>query len=121
MKVAITSQGPDLDSRVDPRFGRAKGFVVVEAETGELTFHDNTQNLNAAQGAGIQAARKVVELGVDAVITGNIGPKAFASLRAGNIKAYVGAIGTVKDALGQFKAGQLHSASKANVEGHWAY
>ncbi len=120
MKVAVSSQGSDLDSQVDPRFGRAKGFVVVETETGELAFHDNTQNLNAAQGAGIQAARNVAELGADALVTGNVGPKAFATLQAADIKVYTGASGTVKDALAQFKAGQLQCASKANVEGHWA-
>ena len=53
MKVAITSQGPDMASEVDPRFGRAKFFIVVETDTGEFTAHDNVQNLNAVQGAGI--------------------------------------------------------------------
>ncbi len=120
MKVAITSQGPDLDSQVDRRFDRAKGFVIVDTETEEFTSHDNSQNLNAAQGAGIQAARHVAELGVEALVTGNVGPKAFATLGAADIKVYIGAKGSVKDALEQFKAGQLQCASKANVEGHWA-
>ena len=82
MKIAVTSQGPDLNSQVDPRFGRAKSFLVVDTETGEFSVHDNTQNLNAAQGAGIQAGRTVVDLGVSAVVTGNVGPKAFATLQA---------------------------------------
>ncbi|NQU20396.1 MAG: NifB/NifX family molybdenum-iron cluster-binding protein, partial [Candidatus Nealsonbacteria bacterium] len=52
MKIAVTSQGPDLTSQVDPRFGRAKTFIVVDTETDEFSVHDNTQNMNAAQGAG---------------------------------------------------------------------
>ena len=28
-KIAVTSDGPTLDSMVDPRFGRAGGFVLV--------------------------------------------------------------------------------------------
>ena len=119
MRVAVTSQGPDLASAVDPRFGRAKFLVVVDTETGESATHDNTQNLNAVQGAGIQAAQNVVSLGVDAVATGNVGPKAFTALQAGNVKAYIGAAGSVGATVEQLKAGQLECAGKPNVEGHW--
>ena len=119
MKVAVTSQGPDVSSEVDPRFGRARYFIVIDADTGEFTTHDNAQNLGAVQGAGIQAARNVVELGADAVITGNVGPKAFRSLQAGGVKVYIGATASVTDAVEQFKAGQLECAGKPNVEGHW--
>ena len=119
MKVVVTSQGPDMAGEVDPRFGRAKFFIVVDTDSGEFTAHDNVQNLSAVQGAGIQAARNVVELGVSAVITGNVGPKAFATLQAGNVESYVGATGSVSDAVEQLKAGQLECVSKPNVEGHW--
>ena len=119
MKIAVTSQGKDLGSPVDPRFGRARYFIVVDTETGEFSVHDNAQNVNAAQGAGIQAGRTVVELGVKALITGNVGPKAFATLQAANIKVYPTASGTVKEAVEKFKAGELHPADGANVEGHW--
>lgn len=119
MKVAITSQGPEMNSAIDLRFGRAKYFIVVDTETDDSAAHDNTQNLNAVQGAGIQAGRNVIDLGVEAVITGNVGPKAFATLQAGDVKMYIGAGGTVGDALEKFKAGELECVGKANVEGHW--
>ena len=119
MKVAVTSQGPDMASEVDPRFGRARFFIVVDTDTGEFATHDNTQNLNAVQGAGIQAAQNVASLGVGAVITGNVGPKAFTTLRAGNVETYIGASGSVSDAVEQLKAGRLECVSKPNVEGHW--
>lgn len=108
-----------MDSEVDLRFGRAKFFILVDTETGEFTAHDNTQNLNAVQGAGIQAAQNVVSLGAAGVITGNVGPKAFTALQAGNVKPYIGATGLVSDAVQQFKEGRLQCAGKANVEGHW--
>lgn len=119
MKAVVTSQGTDLGSQVDPRFGRAKFFVLVDTETGEFAAHDNAQNVNAVQGAGIQAAQNVVSLGVGAVITGNVGPKAFAALQAGGVKTYIGATGSVSDALEHFKAGELECVDKANVEGQW--
>ena len=119
MKIAVTSQGPDMNSEIDPRFGRAKFFIVVDTVTGTAAPHDNTQNLNAVQGAGIQAAQNVVSLGVEAVVTGNVGPKAFTTLQAGNVKTYIGAAGSVDDAVQQLEAGQLTCVSKPNVEGHW--
>ena len=118
MKVAVTAQGPDVASEVDPRFGRAKYFIVVDTDTGQFTSHDNTQNLNAVRGAGIQAAQNVVSLGVNAVITGNVGPKAFTTLQASNVKTYTGATGSMSDAVEQLKAGRLECVSKPNVVGH---
>jgi predicted Fe-Mo cluster-binding NifX family protein len=119
MKVAVTSQGSNLQSPLDPRFGRAKYFIVVDTETGAFSAVDNSVNLNAAQGAGIQAARRIVELGVDALITGHAGPKAFSALQAGRVGIYTGASGTVAEAVVQFKDGKLAAATSADVEGHW--
>jgi len=119
MRIAITAQGADRTSEVDPRFGRAKFFIVVDTEAGTFVSHDNAQNLNAPQGAGIQAAQNVVELDVEALITGNVGPKAFATLQVGGIKIYIGATGSVESAVEQFEAGRLECVTEANVEGHW--
>jgi len=118
MKIAVTSRGQDVASQVDPSFGRAAYFVLVDAETGEATAHDNSQNLNAVQGAGIQAGRNVVELGAEAVLTGNVGPNAFRTLSAADVKIFVGAEGTVGEAIEDFKAGKLQAADQATVEGH---
>ena len=120
MKLAVTSQGNNLQSPLDPRFGRAKYFIVVDTETGAFSAEDNTVNLNASQGAGIQAGKRVAELGVNGLITGHAGPKAFSTLQAGGVKIYTGASGTVADAIEQFKAGKLVAAVSADVEGHWA-
>jgi len=108
-----------MASQVDPRFGRAEYFIVVDEETNEATPNENGQNLAAAQGAGIQAGQNVAALGVYAVLTGNVGPKAFTTLNAAGVKVYVGASGSVKDAIEQFHAGQLECANQANVQGHW--
>ncbi len=119
MKVAVTTGGPDWDAPVDSRFGRAKKFAVVDVEPQTLTVHDNSQNLNAAQGAGIQSAQKVVELGVDAVISGHCGPKAFRVLKAAGIRIYTTQAATVKEAVDLFATGKLAEAADADVEGHW--
>jgi predicted Fe-Mo cluster-binding NifX family protein len=108
-----------MQAAVDPRFGRAAFLVVVDTDTGGFSAVSNSVNANAAQGAGIQAGKRVVELGVDALITGHVGPKAFATLKTGKIAIYTGAAGTVAEAVEQFKTGKLKAAESADVEGHW--
>jgi predicted DNA-binding protein (UPF0251 family)/predicted Fe-Mo cluster-binding NifX family protein len=110
MNVAVTARGPELSSEVDPRFGRAKYLIVVNTKTGAFTAHDNARAAEAGRGAGTQAGRSVVELGPDAVVTGRVGPRALATLRAGRIAIFTGASGTVQDAVTQFKAGRLEPA-----------
>jgi len=120
MKVIITARGKEISDDMDPRFGRAKFFIMADTETNKTTVHDNSQNLNAAQGAGIQAAQNVARLGAEAVITGNVGPNAFQTLNAGGIKVYLCSQATVAEAVRKFKAGELEKVSSANVQGHWA-
>jgi predicted Fe-Mo cluster-binding NifX family protein len=120
MKVVITAVEPDLDSPVDPRFGRCGYFLLFDTESDQFTSHDNAPNLNAPQGAGIQAAEAVVRLGAEAVLTGNVGPKAFATLRAGNLQVYPGLTGSVREALDRLRSGRLQPAPQPTVEGHWA-
>lgn len=119
MKIAITSSGSDLTAAVDQRFGRAAMFVLYDVESGKFEVFDNKQNLNAAQGAGIQAAQKVFNMGADAIITGHCGPKAFAALNAAGVKVYCGANGTIESTINQYKEGGLTVSIGADVEGHW--
>jgi predicted Fe-Mo cluster-binding NifX family protein len=119
MKVAISSEGPSLESPVDARFGRAACFIVADTETGAFETLPNEQNLAAPQGAGVQAASAVAGREVEAVLTGHCGPKAFRVLAAAGIRIYVGAKGTVAQALEQLKAGKLTPADQPDVEGHW--
>lgn len=119
MKICITSQGPELSSPVDPRFGRARTFIIYDSETGEFEALDNRQNLQAAQGAGIQAAQNVVRSGAKAVLTGHCGPKAFAVLSRAGVEIFTGAAGSVQEAVAAWKSGSLSKAAGADVEGHW--
>ncbi len=119
MRIAVTSQGNELSSPIDPRFGRAQWFIVVDTETGEHRAVDNAQNLNATQGAGVQAAQTVVDLQVEAVVTGNCGPKAFRVLETAGIKVCLGAAGLVRDAVEHMTAGECSPAERPNVAGHW--
>ena len=119
MRVVVTAQRSGMDAPVDPRFGRSACLMVIDTETGSFEAVDNHVNLNAAQGAGVQAAQKVAELKAAALVTGQVGPKAFRALSAGGIAVYAGASGTVKEALDSFQAGRLRQVDTATVDGHW--
>ncbi len=119
MKIAITTMGEDLNAPLDPRFGRAKKFLIYDTQTKEYEIIDNTQNLNLPKGAGIQAAQNVAGAGVKAVITGHCGPKAFNVLSAAKIDIYLSNAQTVAQAIEEFEQGKLTPAKSFDVEGHW--
>ena len=119
MKVAFSTSGQSLEAPLDQRFGRAPKFLVYDLEDDTFEIVDNTTNLNAAQGAGIQAAQTVVRAGAQAVVTGHCGPKAFRVLSASAVKVYNCQAATVTEALQQYRAGTLVCARTADVEGHW--
>lgn len=119
MKVAITVQGKSLSDPLDLRFGRARSLLLVETETGAVEALENTVNLNAAQGAGIQSSQRVAQSGAKVLITGHVGPKAFAVLRAAGIAVYLAPPGSAEEALARYRRGELPLQSAADVEGHW--
>lgn len=119
MKLAFSATEPLMDGSLDPSFGRAKLFIVYDLQTESFETISNKQNLNAAQGAGIQAAQTIAKSGANALITGHCGPKAFRVLEAAGIKVFNTDTPTIAEALALYEAGKLTEASSANVESHW--
>lgn len=118
-KIAFTTSGSDLGAPLDRRFGRAPKFLIYDLDSRTYEVVDNIQNLNAAQGAGIQSAETIARLGVNALVTGNCGPKAFRVLRAAGVRIFNTEIPMVAEALEAYLQGKLTEAAAANVEGHW--
>jgi predicted Fe-Mo cluster-binding NifX family protein len=119
MKIAITSLGQDLNSEIDPRFGRAAYIVIVDTVNNNVQTLDNSDNVNAFKGAGIQAAAMLSKSGAKVLLTGYCGPNAFKTLQAAGIKVANDVSGKVQDAVDAFNAGSLTFADGANVEAHW--
>jgi predicted Fe-Mo cluster-binding NifX family protein len=120
-KIAISSESPDLDARVDPRFGRAAGFVIVDPETMAFEYVDNGASQVMAQGAGIQAAEIVAATGARILLTGFVGPKAFQALSAAGIKIGQNVDNlTVREAVERFQSGNVPVAETPNSRGHRA-
>ncbi len=119
MKIAVSSSAPNLESSVDLRFGRAKYFIIYDTNDNTFYVIDNIQNLEAAQGAGVQAAQHVLNENIDALITGHCGPKAFKILSPAGVKIFTGLDGAIKENIEKFKNNKLKEALKADVESHW--
>jgi predicted Fe-Mo cluster-binding NifX family protein len=118
MKIAISSTGEDLDSHVDPRFGRCQYFIFVDPETMGFEILEN-EGLMASGGAGVQAAQSIIQNGANVLITGNLGPNAASAPSASGIKVYLVSGGTVREATESFKAGNLHEISGPTVPPHF--
>lgn len=120
MKISISSQGTSPDSTVDPRFGRAAQFLIYDTDAASYEVVSNAQGLSAAQGAGIKAAETISNHGVQVLITGHCGPKAFSTLKAAGIEVFSGAEGlTVSQAIEKYKSGQMNVSTASDVAGHW--
>ncbi len=117
MKVIVSSQGENLDSALSAVFGRCPTFVLVDTETMAAEAIANPA-MSQSGGAGVQAAQFAVSHGAEAVLTGNLGPKAFQVLQAADVPAYLATQSTVGQAVEAFKAGQLPAMEAANVEAH---
>ena len=119
MKIAVTSRGTDLDSPMDARFGRSPYILIVDTDSHRFEVLDNSQNVDAFKGAGIQAAVMVSDSGADVLLTGYCGPNAFKTLDTAGVKVANDVDGTVRDALSAYREGKLTFAESANVEASW--
>lgn len=109
MKIILTTTSPDIDSDIDARFGRGAYFLIVDTDTLEWEAHPNP-GVSASGGAGVQGAQFALDHGVGAAISGNFGPNACGGLKAAGISMYLfGSCRTAREAIEQFKAGQLDS------------
>lgn len=119
MKIAVSAEQAKPQSPIDPRFGRAKYFMIYDDGKECWEEIDNIQNLEAAQGAGIQSAANVVNAGCTALISGHCGPKAFSALNKAGVAVYTVNEGSVQNAIDSFKLGKLKKLETADVDGHW--
>jgi predicted Fe-Mo cluster-binding NifX family protein len=119
MIVAIPAAGSTPAAAVDPRFGRAQGFMLYNSETDNYHYIENSQNLNAVQGAGIQAAQHIAAHKAGVLLCGNVGPKAYALLQKAGITLFSCRSETVEQAITDWKANALSPIDNATVEGHW--
>jgi len=117
MKVCISASGNSLDSKMDPRFGRAAYFVIIDIDGMKLEIIENSAATSGG-GAGITSGQLMVDKEVEAVITGNVGPNAMNVLKSANIDIYRGVNTTVKENIEKLKKGLLEKIN-TTVPSHY--
>jgi predicted Fe-Mo cluster-binding NifX family protein len=116
MKVAVSSEGPSAESAVCPRFGRCPYFVVMDIQGDSFSALENIA-ASMGSGAGTQAAQLLSASGVEYVLTGDCGPKAFEALGAAGIGVALGCSGTVRQAVEGFAEKAADNGDKTGRSG----
>ena len=119
MKVAFSTEGAIIEAILESRFGRCARFLVLDSKNGTFVLLENSQNLNATQGAGIQSAQNVIASGAQALVTGHCGPKAFKVLHTAGISIYLAESKPICELIHSFEQGTLIQLMEPDVEGHW--
>jgi len=118
MKVAISSLGKTLDDQIDFRFGRCTQYLIVDTSDMSFSVFMNSAQ-NEGHGAGISASQAIINEGINAVITGQVGPNAYRTLSAANIAIFT-ASGSIRSALVDLVENKLISQMGPSNSGHMA-
>lgn len=117
MKLCITTATTEPPAKLDSRFGRSPFLAFVDTETDAVEFEEN-RLADGPSGVGSQVAQLICERGAHAVISGQIGPSAFAVLKAAGVPAYTTSAATLAEAIELFREGALTAAAAATGPGH---
>lgn len=114
MKIAVTAEDNNgFESKVNTHFGRSPYFAIVDTDTDEIELVKN-EAARASGGAGVSAAQLISDRGVEALLSGSVGPKAYTALSSGNIDMYITKDNTVKQAVKSFEEGSLSQLTSPN-------
>lgn len=120
MKVlfSISGKPEGKKTKIDPRFGRAEAFLLYNDEDNSFTLIENTQNVNAPAGAGIQAAQTATGTGCEILVTGSVGPKAFKVLNTSSVKIACGMSNlTIEEALCKIEQNKIEYTDSPTTVG----
>ncbi len=117
MKLAVSAQQNSLDSPFEFRFGNARGFVLYDTDTETVSYIENWTRFNPNQNAGMHLVQLISAQGVQAIITGSIGPKGTSALAQTEIMVYPFQGETVREALRAYEKGHLNHIRRTGRQG----
>ncbi len=119
MKIAIPTMGNGgLGEQIGEHFGRVPTFTIVNTETNEVEVITNTSHHMGGSGYPPELLQKK---NVDIMLCSNLGGRAIGMFEEFGIEVYIGAYGTVKDAIRMWKSNMLQMATDKNACKQHAY
>ena len=119
MKICIPTMGENgLDDAVGEHFGRVPTYTIVDLDTDEVKVIPNTSDHMGGRGYPPEIMAKE---GVNVMVCRGLGRRAIMMFEELNIDVYIGASGTVRDAVEAFKQGTLQKASEGDACGQHAF
>ncbi len=113
MKVCVPTIGQSgMDDVVSPHFGRCLYYTLVDTETNEVSVFPNTSEHMGGIGLPPEL---IAKKGVHVMLCSGLGPRAIQMFEQFGIEVFVGASGTVKDAINAWKSGKLQLATDENA------
>jgi len=110
MKICIPTNGRlGLDDMVGEHFGRVPTYTIVDLENLDVKVVDNTSHHMGGSGNPPEIMAKE---GVCAMVCHGLGRRAIELFDSLGIEVYIGASGSVRQAVEAFKEGALQKASK---------
>ncbi|MBN1280503.1 MAG: NifB/NifX family molybdenum-iron cluster-binding protein [Candidatus Thermoplasmatota archaeon] len=119
MKVCIPTNGNQgLNDTVGEHFGRVPTYTIVDLQTNDVRVVPNTSEHLGGVGYPPEIMAKE---GVTVLVCRGLGRRAIAMFEQIGIEVYIGASGTVKDAITAFQNGTLHKAGADDACGQHAF
>ena len=119
MKVCIpTIDELGLGDSIGEHFGRVPTYTIVDLETDGVKVIPNTSHHMGGQGDPPEIMAKE---GVDVMICQGLGRRAISLFESLGIEVYIGASGTVREAITMFQEGMLQKATLDNACGKHAF
>ncbi len=113
MRISVPSMGNNgLDERVGEHFGRVPTYTIVDTETDKVETISNTSEHTGGTG---YPPELMVRAGVNVMVCGGLGRRAVAMFEEMGIRVFVGASGTVRNAVQQYQSGALEEATDENA------
>ena len=119
MKICVPTVGnKGLDDYVGEHFGRVPTYTIVNLDNEEVKVLPNVSHHMGGHG---NPPEIMVKEGVDVLVCNGLGRRAISAFDGYGIAIYIGASGTVRDAVTAFKHGKLQKASISDACGKHAF
>jgi predicted Fe-Mo cluster-binding NifX family protein len=113
MKICIPTTGQKgFDDTVGEHFGRVPTYTIIDMDKNEVRVISNTSEHGGGQGYPPELMKRE---GVDIMVCQGLGRRAISLFKQMGIDVYIGARGSVRDALEAYKQGLLQKASETDA------